>query len=97
MLRRLIAYLRQMARRRQLNAEIDDELAFHVEHEIQEHVALGLSPVEARRVALRDLGGLTQTREAMRAVRTTWLDEMWRDVRYAARTLRKALPSRRPP
>lgn len=90
MLSRLLAYVHQMARRRHLDAEIDDELAFHLEQEIQQQVARGLSPAEARRVALRDLGGLTQTREATRAVRTTWLDEIGRDVRYATRTLRQS-------
>jgi len=91
MLSRVVAYVQQMARRRQLNAEIEDELSFHLEQEIQEHVARGLPPVEARRVALRDLGGVAQTREAMRAVRMTWLDSgrtahsdllhLWRYVR----------------
>jgi hypothetical protein len=50
----------------------------------------GVSPEEARRLALRDLGGLTQTIESTRAVRATWLDTVWRDVRYAARVLRRS-------
>ncbi len=87
MLSRLVAYLRQLARRRQVNAEIDDELSFHLEQEIRQNMARGMSPAEARRVALRDLGGLAQTREAMRAIRLTWVDEIGRDVRYAARGL----------
>ena len=52
------------------------------------NIARGLSPAEARRVALRDFGGVTQTAEAVRAVRTMWLDAAWRDVRYAVRSLR---------
>jgi len=39
----------------------------------------------AIRTALRDFGGLAQTREAVRDVRTIWLDSAWRDLRHAAR------------
>ena len=45
---------------------------------------------EARRLALRDLGGLTQTVESTRDVRATWLDTFWRDLRYGARLLRRS-------
>jgi predicted permease len=85
---RLVAYFRGIVRRRRINAEVDDELRFHVEHEIEAHVARGVSPAEARRIALRDLGGMTQTTEAVRAVRTIWLDLVWRDTRHAVRSLR---------
>ena len=74
MLARLIAYVRGIARRRRIDAEVDDELRFHLEQEIDAHVARGVSPAEARRMALRDLGGMTQTTEAVRDVRTIWLD-----------------------
>jgi hypothetical protein len=67
---RLVAYLRGIARRRTISAEIDEELRFHVEQEIEAHVARGLTPAEARRMALRDLGGMTSTTEAVRDVRT---------------------------
>jgi predicted permease len=89
MVTRVLAYLRQIARRHHVSDEIDDELAFHLELEIEAHMARGLSPVEARRVALRDLGGLLQTREAMRDVRMTWLDDIGRDVRFAMRQMRR--------
>lgn len=84
---RLLPYLREIGRRRQVAAEIDDELAYHIDAEIQSNIALGLSPSEARRLALRDLGGLVQTREATRDVRMTWLDDVARDVRLAVRGL----------
>jgi hypothetical protein len=84
---RLVTYLRELARRRRVTTEIDDELAFHLDAEIEANTARGLSPSEARRLALRDLGGLAQTREATRDVRMTWLDDVARDVRHAARGL----------
>jgi predicted permease len=85
---RLAAYVRGIARRGRINAELDDELQFHVEQEVRTHVARGVAPAEARRMALRDLGGVTQTAEAVRDVRTIWLDLLWRDVRHAIRSLR---------
>lgn len=90
MLPRLIAHLRGLARRRRIGADVEDELRFHIEHEIANNIARGMAPAEARRVALRDFGGVTQVREAVRDVRTTWLDSAWRDTRYAVRALSAA-------
>jgi putative ABC transport system permease protein len=90
MIARLFASLRGLLRRRRIEDEIAEELRDHLEREIEAHRARGASPEEARRLALRDLGGLTQTIESTRAVRATWLDTAWRDVRYAARVLRRS-------
>src|SRR6266849_4605939 len=90
MLARLTAYLRGLARRREIDAEAEDELQFHLEQEVEANIRRGMSSAEARRVALRDLGGLTQTRQAVREVRTTWLDSVWYDMRHAVRSLRRS-------
>ncbi len=90
MLTRLIAVIRGLARRRDVDGEVDDELRFHLEQEIEANVARGMSPGQARRTALREFGGVTQTREAVRDVRTIWLDSVWRDLRHAVRSLRAA-------
>ncbi|MGE5835967.1 MAG: ADOP family duplicated permease [Acidobacteriota bacterium] len=87
MIARLIAFLRGLLRRRRIDREIAEELHDHLEREIEGHRSRGVPPEEARRLALRDLGGLTQTIESTRAVRATWLDTFWRDVRYGARLL----------
>jgi putative ABC transport system permease protein len=88
MLRRLIAFSRGIVLRRQIAAEVDDEVAFHLQNEIDAHVARGLSHEEARLTALREFGGVAQTKEAVHDLRTIWLDGLWRDVRHAARALR---------
>lgn len=88
MFARVVAYVRGIARRRRIGAEVEDELRFHIEQEIEAQVARGVSPGEARRIALRDLGGMTQTAEAVRDVRTIWPDLLWRDARHAVRSLR---------
>src|SRR5688500_14710075 len=90
MIVRLIARLRGLARRRTIDAELDEELQFHLAHEIDANTARGMTPAEARRVALRDLGGITQTKEAVGDVRTLSLDLIWRDMRHAVRALRAA-------
>jgi putative ABC transport system permease protein len=77
-------------RRRDLEREAADELAFHVEMQAEENARRGMTPVEARRAALRSLGGIEQLRERVRDTRTTWLDSIWSDLRYAARLLRRS-------
>jgi hypothetical protein len=87
MLRRFIGRVRGILVRRQAQREAVDEWRFHLDSEIEMHIARGLSPAEARRAALRDLGGLLQTTEAVRDVRTFGVEALWPDVRVAVRAL----------
>lgn len=87
MLARLIAYVRGLAGRHRIAAEVDDELQFHVEMETVANVDKGMSPAEARQMALRDFGGVTQTKEVVRDLRRGWPDAVQQDVRYALRRL----------
>src|SRR5512134_75491 len=90
MLKRLLAYGKGLIRREAIQAEVDEELGFHVEIETQANIDRGMKPTEARRVALRDLGGITRTREATREVRRLpLLDIFSRDARHALRSLRR--------
>jgi predicted permease len=84
---KLIAYLRALARRREISIELEDELRFHLEQQIDANVRRGMSSAEARRKALLDFGGLTQTREAVHDVRSMWLESVWRDIQLAVRLL----------
>ena len=68
MIARLLALLRGLLDRRRIDGEIDEELRDHVEREVEAHRRRGVPPDEARRLALRDLGGLTQTIESTRDV-----------------------------
>jgi hypothetical protein len=87
MITRLIAFARGLLRRRQIDDEIAEELRDHLEREIELHRSRGVSLDEARRMALRDLGGLTQTIEATRDVRETWFGSVTCGIRFAARVL----------
>lgn len=87
MFTRIAVSIRGLLQRRRVARETDEELAFHVEMETRANIERGLSPTDARRRALGDLGGIDQTREAIRDVRMTWLDSLWQDVRHATRSL----------
>ena len=82
--------LRSLLRRRQVERELDLEMRFHLECQIEEGVARGLTPDEARLAALRAFGGVEQRKEECRDTRhTRVLDEVAQDVRYAIRVLRR--------
>src|SRR5450432_4872963 len=77
-------------RRRRIENELDEELQFHLDHKIEEGVAEGLSPEEARYRALRAMGGLDQRKEQIRDTRGIhWLTDLVDDLRYAFRSLRR--------
>src|SRR6185295_2412592 len=83
--------LRSILRGRRVEQELDEELQFHLEHKIEEGIANGLSPKEARYRALRAMDGLEQRKEEMRDMRRIhWLTDFVDDVRYAIRSLRRA-------
>src|SRR5436190_19404913 len=82
--------LRSILRGRRVEQEFDEELQFHLEHKIEEGIAGGLSPEEARYRAMRAMDGLEQRKEEMRDMRRIhWLTDFLDDVRYAIRSLRR--------
>ena len=86
----LRAAARALARRRQDERELDEEMGFHVDMEAARHERAGLAPAEARRRALRDFGGVERYKEEVRDERgTRALDDAAQDVRFAARALRR--------
>ena len=90
-LRTLRLRLRSLFRRQRVESELDEELRYHVERLIEEYVSRGLSADEARRAALREMGGLEQRKEECRDTRGwRWLDDLVWDARLAVRALRKA-------
>src|SRR5262245_43746116 len=83
--------LRSLLRRDRVERELDAELRFHLDQQIAECVAAGMSPAEARAAASRALGGSTAfVKDECRQSRgLRLLDETAQDLRYAGRTLRK--------
>ncbi len=83
--------IRSLFRRRRVEAELQDELQFHLEELVKEKAAAGLPPVEARREALRAMGGIAQFQEDCRAMRgVSFWEDLLRDVRYAGRSFTRA-------
>lgn len=79
--------------------DVDDELAFHLEMRVRELISRGMSPAAARAEAERIFGDMRAIRDACvtiderrvrRHERREGVDDMMRDVRFAARSLRKS-------
>ncbi len=81
--------MRSLMQRRRVHREMEAELRFHVEMETAANVERGLPPDEARRVALRDLGGIAQTKEEIRDVRRLTIEWVCHDARLALRGIRR--------
>ena len=74
----------------QMEAQLDKEMQFHLDQHISELIAQGHDPTEARRQARLSLGGPELVKENCRDARgTRWLEDVFQDVRFALRMLRK--------
>src|SRR6185369_16880459 len=83
--------LRSLVRRGRVEGELDEELRYHLERQIEENVARGMSAEEARYAALRAMGGVEQHKEACRdARRVGVLEDLVRDLRYGLRMLARS-------
>jgi len=84
-------WLRSLLRNGLVERELDRELRFHLDQEIEKNVDLGLTRAAAQSAALRRLGGVAQIREECRDTRrTSYIENFIRDVQYACRMLVKA-------
>src|SRR5438128_672322 len=85
------ARLRGLFEHKKLERELDDEVRFHLESQIEDNLKAGMNPGEARSAALRSFGGVEPMKEAYRERRAFALVEtIAQDIRYALRTLRKS-------
>jgi predicted permease len=83
--------LRSLFRRRQVEQELRDELAYHLDRKIEQFIAQGLTPAQARQAALRAMDSLAQRQEECRDMRrVNFIENTLRDFRYSVRTLRKS-------
>jgi predicted permease len=89
----LAFYLRiqSLCRRGHVEAHLDEELLFHIEHLTESNIAKGMTPKEARYQALKAMQGYEQKKEECRDARgVNWLENIARDVRYGMRMLRRS-------
>jgi predicted permease len=89
-LRAALARIRAFLNKPIGDADLEQEFASHLDFAIEEYLKRGLSPQEARRLALVRFGGVEQSREQQRAARgLPALDILLQDLRYTLRTLRR--------
>src|SRR3954471_18228331 len=89
--RMLAARLRGIFEHKRQEHELDQEVLFHLEMQIEDNLKAGMNPAEARYAALRSFGGIEPMKETYREQRSfAWIETIAQDLRYAARTLRKS-------
>jgi len=80
--------LRSFFHPHQVDQEMKEELREHLEQQIRENIAKGMSPEEARRSAVRTMGGIPQIEQQCRDARGgSVLDDFTQDLRYGLRQL----------
>jgi putative ABC transport system permease protein len=91
MLTDLFFRLRSLFRRGEVESELDAELRFHFERQVQQLIDSGFPRDEAMRRARLISGGLEQQKENCRDARgTRFFEILWQDLRFAFRMLRKS-------
>jgi hypothetical protein len=89
-MRTLLSRIRALFMRGGEDARLDDEVRLHVDELAAEYMRRGATPDQARRAARRTFGGVEQMKEQHRDGRGfRWVEDAWRDVRYAVRMLRR--------
>ena len=80
-------------------AQVDEELAFHIEQRVDDYIARGMSPDAARAAAYERLGDLTGVRQECSHMlaedqlaerRRDWLDDLRQDIRFGTRSALRA-------
>jgi predicted permease len=83
-------WYQRLFRRARTEKQLDAELRFHLEQQIADYVATGMTPEEARRRARLDFGGLDQVKEGCRDVGAArFVETLIQDLRYGLRQLRR--------
>jgi hypothetical protein len=77
--------------RQRLERELDEEIRFHLNSQIEDNLKAGMDPAEARYEALRRFGAAEPMKERYRDQRAfAAVETTLQDIRYAVRTLRKS-------
>src|SRR5579864_5702960 len=91
MLTDILYRLRALCRRHAVDVEMDDELRFHFEREVEKHMRSGLTREQATYRTRLEFGGFEQVKEECRQARGVyWIETTLQDVRYGLRALRKS-------
>ena len=89
-LRNVATGLRSLFRRKQVDRELDDELATYLEMAVGEKLKQEVRPEEARRTVRLEQGTAEAAKERIAAAAwESFAETLWQDLRYAVRTLHK--------
>src|SRR3984885_12582178 len=91
MLSDLFIRLRSLFRRNAVEGELDEELRFHLERQVEKHIQTGLTREESMRRTRLEFGGLNQVKEDCREARgVTFIETLGQDMRFGLRMLRRS-------
>src|SRR5215204_1892524 len=86
----LLRRWRALIHKDELEHELDEEMQFHLERDIEQKVRSGITPEDARYAALKSFNGFDQSKEECRSARGVGLIEnILRDISYSVRVLLK--------
>ncbi len=81
---------RSLFRRTDVDRDLDDEIRYHLEQQVDELVAKGMDREEASRLVRRNFGGIEPAKERCRDARGVGaVEALLQDTRYAVRVLRR--------
>jgi putative ABC transport system permease protein len=91
MLSDFLIRMRALFRRNSVERELDDELRFHFEQQVEKFVQSGIPSQEARRSARLMFGATEEIKEECREARgVVVFENLLQDLRYGLRTIRKS-------
>jgi putative ABC transport system permease protein len=89
-LKDLLSRWRALTHHDELDQELDEELRFHLDRQIEQNIKNGMTPEDARYAALKSFSRLDQSKEECRDARGVGLIEnLLRDASYSLRVLLK--------
>src|SRR5215216_3938790 len=87
----LLRRWRALIHRDEMEQELDDEMRFHLERDIEQNITTGMTPEDARYAALKSFGGVDQSKEECRNARgVDLIENTVRDITYSLRVLLKS-------
>jgi putative ABC transport system permease protein len=90
-IQRLWLRLQTLFRRSRTERRLQDEVQFHVDQQIAEYIAAGMSAEDARHAAMRTFGNVTLVQEDARHTwGWMWLEQFVEDLRFGVRSLRNS-------
>ena len=81
----------KMWRRKRMLEELNEDIRDYIERETQDNIERGMTPQGARYAAMRKFGNVMRVKEETREMwSVVWLEQLWQDIRYGLRMLRKS-------